>query len=209
MNVVSSLILAYLLGSLPFAYLISLRSGVDIRKVGDYNVGAFNVFRHTGFESGMATLILDISKGSAAIIIARMLNVSEIIVYLCGILAIIGHNWPIFLRFKGGRGEATVIGILFLMIPWIMTFTFLTGVIVLFATRKSILVGAVIFVPIPVIGLISYYLFQTPSPVTTCYSVLLPCISGLTHWLTTRRLPPDAKKEAGTFWITNIKDQRE
>jgi glycerol-3-phosphate acyltransferase PlsY len=208
-NTVFSLVLAYLLGSLPFAYFISLKNGVDIRKVGDYNVGAFNVFRHVGFEAGLATLVLDMSKGAAAIILARVLHADEWVVFLSGILAVIGHNWPVFLKFKGGRGEATVIGILFMVIPWIMTFTFLTGIIVLFSTRNSILVGAVLFIPIPFIGLISYYLFQTPPLVTTCYSVLLPCISGFTHWLTTYKLPPDAKKESGIFRIASTKNRHD
>jgi glycerol-3-phosphate acyltransferase PlsY len=209
MNIVLSLILAYLLGSLPFAYIISLRSGLDIRKIGDYNVGAFNVFRHAGLKAGILTLLLDMSKGAAAVILARALHADEIVVYLSGIFAVVGHNWPVFLKFKGGRGEATVIGILFVIIPWIMAFTFIVGIIVLFATRNSILVGTVLFIPIPVIGLISYIMFQEPPLITTGYAVLLPCISGFTHWLTTHKLPEELKKEAATFWIANNKNRRD
>ena len=207
MNIALSLVLSYLLGSLPFAYLVSQRSGIDIRVLGDHNVGAFNVLRHVGLEAGLITLFLDISKGAVAIIVARALNAGELIVYLSGIMAVIGHNWPVFLRFKGGRGEATAIGVLFVIIPWMMLFTFIVGIIVLFLTRNSILVGMVLFIPLPVIGLISYWLLREPPLITVGYSVVLPCISGITHWLTTRNLSYEERKEAGAFWISKPDDR--
>ena len=209
MTVALSMVSAYLLGSLPFAYLVSMRKGIDIRRIGDCNVGAFNVFRHAGFEAGMITLLLDMGKGATAILVARLFHVSEPVVYLSGIMAVAGHNWPVFLGFRGGRGEATVIGILFVIIPWIIAITFLLGIIILFTTKNSIWVGIVLFIPLPVIGVISYYVRGNPSPVTIGYAVLLPCISGITHWLTTRKLSPDAKKEAGSFWIAGRGSHRD
>ena len=116
MNVALSLIFSYLMGSIPFAYLTGRLNGLDIRKVGDHNVGAFNVFRHAGLEAGLITLALDMGKGSAGILLARSLHVDEPVVFLSGITAVLGHNWPVFLGFRGGRGEATVIGILFMII---------------------------------------------------------------------------------------------
>ena len=207
MNIALSLILAYLLGSIPFTYIISLWKGVDIRKVGDRNVGAFNVFRHAGLEAGLATLVLDIGKGALVIVIARALHVSDLVVYLTGMVAVIGHNWPVFLSFRGGRGEATTVGVLFVIVPWAMLFTFIIGVIMLFTTRNSIRVGMVLFIPLPVICGISYWIFGEPPLTTAAYTVILPCLSGFTHWLTTRQLPPDAKKETGTFWIAGAKDR--
>ena len=100
MKVALSLVGAYLLGSLPFAYLVSMRRGIDIRKLGDHNVGAFNVFRHAGLEAGLITLILDIGKEATAILLARSLHVGEPIIYLSGIMAVIGHNWPVFPGFR-------------------------------------------------------------------------------------------------------------
>jgi glycerol-3-phosphate acyltransferase PlsY len=206
-NIALSLVLAYLLGSLPFAYVISLRKGVDIRKVGDHNVGAFNVFRHVGLEAGIITLMFDIGKGAIAVLVARALNVNELVVYLTGVVAVVGHNWPVFLGFRGGRGEATVIGVLFMVVPWMMLCTLAIGIIVLFITKNSIWAGMVLFIPIPVICGISYWLLREPPLMVLGYTVLLPCITGFTHWLTTRQLPPEGKREAKVFWIANSRDR--
>jgi len=149
MNIAMSLVMAYLLGSIPFAYLISRTKGVDIRRVGDGNVGAFNVFRHVGLGAGLATLALDIGKGATAIMVAKALHIPEIAVCLAGIAATIGHNWPVFLKFEGGRGEATIIGVLAVLVPWQMAITFVLGIIVLFTTRNSILTAMAIFIPLP------------------------------------------------------------
>jgi glycerol-3-phosphate acyltransferase PlsY len=207
MNAVLSVVLAYVLGSIPFAYLISRRYGIDIRRVGDGNVGAFNVFRHAGLEAGLATLVLDIGKGATAIVIARALHVDELVIYCAGIAVVAGHNWPVFLGFHGGRGEATVIGVLLTVVPWVMVCTLLLGMIVLFITKNSIRVGMVVFIPVPVVCGISYWLFRKPPLIVLCYTVLLPCLTGFTHWLTTRQLPPERKKETGTFWIAGSGDK--
>jgi glycerol-3-phosphate acyltransferase PlsY len=207
MNAVLSVLLAYLLGSIPFAYLVSLRRGVDIRRVGDGNVGAFNVFRHAGLEAGLATLVLDIGKGAVAVLVARVLHVNDVVVYLAGIAAVVGHNWPVFLGFRGGRGEAAVVGVFLALVPWAMLCTLVLGVIVLFTTKNSIRVGMALFIPLPVICAVSYWIFRKPPLLVICYTVILPCLTGLTHWLTTRRLPPDNKKEAGAFWIAGSGDR--
>jgi glycerol-3-phosphate acyltransferase PlsY len=206
MNIALSLVISYLLGSIPFAYIIGRINGTDIRQIGDRNVGAFNVFRHVGFGPGFVTVILDIIKGAAAILVARAFNVDEIVVFLTGVSVVAGHNWPVFLRFRGGRGEATIIGVLFALVPIQITITFAIAIIVLFATHNSILVGAILFVPVPFLCLLSHFFFQQPSVGTIVYTVLLPCLSGITHWFTTRHLPPDAKKESETFWIANQKN---
>lgn len=207
MNATLSLVLAYLLGSIPFAYLVSRLKGVDIRKVGDGNVGAFNVFRHVGLYAGLATLILDIAKGAAAIAVTKALHTGEIVTCLDGVAAVAGHNWTPFLGFKGGRGEATIIGVLFALVPWQMAITFVLGIIVLFTTRNSIWTGMALFVPLPLICFVSSRLLGQPSLTVMVYTLLLPCLVGLTHWLTTRHLPPEARKEAGTFWIATKKDR--
>lgn len=206
MEIALSLVVAYLLGSIPFAYIICRQRGLDIRQIGDRNVGTFNVFRHAGLGAGLATLVLDVGKGAAAILVAKALHVDELIMFLTGIAAVVGHNWPVFLRFRGGRGEATIIGVLLVLVPWEIAITLVLGVIVLFTTRNSIWVGMVLFIPLPVICFISYRLFDEPPLALVIYTMILPCLSGFTHWLTTRRLPPDAKKEAETFWIASPKD---
>ncbi len=205
MNIALSLVIAYLLGSIPFAYIISRQRDLDIRLVGDRNVGAFNVFRHGGLDIGLVTLMLDIGKGAAAIIIANALHVGQLVVFLVGIIVVAGHNWPVFLRFRGGRGGATVLGVLFTLVPWELAITLSLGILVLFTTRKSIWVGMVLFIPLPFICFIAHRLSGEPPLAIVIYTMILPCLSGITHWLTTWHLPPDAKKEAATFWIANPK----
>jgi glycerol-3-phosphate acyltransferase PlsY len=104
--------LAYLLGSIPSAYVVARLRGYDIRKLGDSNVGAANVLRCFGIVPAAITLSADIVKGTISVLLARLLGASEAVVLASGIAAIAGHNWPITLGFRGGRGAATTIGVL-------------------------------------------------------------------------------------------------
>ena len=114
-----ALICAYLIGSFPSAYLMArLRRGIDIRGVGSKNVGAMNVFYKVGFAEGILVLAMDIGKGAAAIALARWLGVPVIAELFTGVAAVIGHSFPVWLKFRGGRGGATVIGILIFLLPW-------------------------------------------------------------------------------------------
>ena len=118
LNVVIATITGYLLGSIPFAYIASRRKkGVDIRQVGGGNMGALNAIREIGLLSGLAVLVADIAKGSAAVLIAHWLGLPLVWVFTAGFAAIVGHNWPIFLGFKGGKGAATTLGVLFALVP--------------------------------------------------------------------------------------------
>ncbi|MBI1729849.1 glycerol-3-phosphate 1-O-acyltransferase PlsY [Candidatus Acetothermia bacterium] len=106
-------ILNYLIGSIPFSYLIAKAKGVDPRLVGSGNVGATNVARSVGPQFGIAALLLDIAKGFGAAILTT--NFSQPI-WISG-FAVAGHNWSLFLGFKSGKGVATTLGIL-LAISW-------------------------------------------------------------------------------------------
>jgi glycerol-3-phosphate acyltransferase PlsY len=100
-----SLVLGYLIGSFPSAYVVArLRKGIDIRQVGSRNMGAMNVFYSVGFGYGILVLALDIGKGAAAVAIARAMGTPDLIQLLAGLAAVVGHNFPVFLNFKGGRG---------------------------------------------------------------------------------------------------------
>ena len=113
MNIALSLVLAYLLGSLPFAYLISLRKGVDIRKVGDRNVGAANVFRSGGPKVGLLALSLDVAKGVPFVFLAYSLfKFPEPTIMVMALSAILGHAYSPWLGFKGGKAVAVTFGVL-------------------------------------------------------------------------------------------------
>jgi acyl phosphate:glycerol-3-phosphate acyltransferase len=110
------LIAAYLIGSIPFSYLVARMRGVDVRQVGSGNVGATNVMRSAGTSAGLAAFVLDFAKGSAATALARHLARQyrpEDEMWLAGgaaALAVLGHVFPVWLQFRGGKGVATGAG---------------------------------------------------------------------------------------------------
>jgi glycerol-3-phosphate acyltransferase PlsY len=107
------IVLSYLIGAVPTGLLlVRLLKGEDIRQLGSGNIGAVNVLRVAGVGTGVAVLIVDILKGLIPVLLALRLTSSPWIVVLCGIAAIAGHNWSVFLGFRGGKGIATSYGVL-------------------------------------------------------------------------------------------------
>ena len=152
--VVSALavIIGYLLGSIPFAYIAArLVKRVDIRKVGGGNIGALNVMREIGTAAGIGVLIADIAKGALAVLIAQWLDVSLIVVFIAGFAAVVGHSWPIFLKFSGGRGGATTLGVLSALAPIAFAISFGVIVIIVLVTSNFRLAMGVGFVLMPFI----------------------------------------------------------
>jgi len=124
MLIVGALLTAYLVGAIPFGLLIARLRGVDIRTVGSRNTGATNVMRSVGPGWGILTLALDALKGYAAIAAAPPAaeylaqgSAPAWLALACGAAAIVGHNWPVYLRFKGGKGIATSAGVLLGIAP--------------------------------------------------------------------------------------------
>ncbi len=110
-------VLAYLLGSVPFGIVITRAMGLgDLRKIGSGNIGATNVLRTGNKPAALATLILDAGKGGIAVLVARYL-VGEDAAQLAGLASFLGHLFPVWLNFKGGKGVATFLGIL-LALAW-------------------------------------------------------------------------------------------
>lgn len=103
---------SYLLGSVSFSILMAKwLKKIDIRQHGSGNAGATNTLRVLGKGPALAVFLLDIAKGVAAVLIGRWLGDEQWVQVACGLAAIIGHNWPVFFRFKGGKGIATTIGV--------------------------------------------------------------------------------------------------
>jgi glycerol-3-phosphate acyltransferase PlsY len=191
-----SIMIAYLLGSIPFAYLIGRWRGFDVRHIGDKNVGTFNIFRHGGWAAGIITLVADVGKGALAIIIAKILSANEFVIFGAGVAVVIGHNLPVFLRFRGGRGLAAVIGVLLALLPIEMLIAVAISLTVLYFTRDTIWFGVAMFIPLIALAVLFHEKISL-----IIYSAALPCIAGLTHWLTTRHLSPEEQKEAVKFWV--------
>jgi glycerol-3-phosphate acyltransferase PlsY len=111
------IIAAYLLGSVPTGYLFGRFVGVDIRNEGSGNLGATNVARVIGKRQGILTLIADTAKGFLPAFIALQLEMAPSVTALVGVAAFLGHLYPVFLRFRGGKGVATAFGVLLALAP--------------------------------------------------------------------------------------------
>ena len=130
---VAIVVIAYLLGSIPFGLIIAkLKSGVDVREQGSGKTGATNVMRAAGTKLGVLTIVLDVSKATGAVMLAAVIidggsgiisvggasvHWQQIGQVVAGMAAVAGHNWPIFARFKGGRGVTAYFGTLFAIYP--------------------------------------------------------------------------------------------
>jgi glycerol-3-phosphate acyltransferase PlsY len=135
-SIAIALVAAYLLGSFPTAYVVGrLRKGVDIRKVGTHNMGAMNVIYSVGLAYGILVLLIDAAKGIAAILLARWLEVPFTVELVAGGLAVIGHIFPVFLGFRGGRGGAVCVGLFSFLMPWGVPYGAGIFLLVLLVTR--------------------------------------------------------------------------
>ena len=148
-----AIIIAYLLGSIPSAYVVGrLRKGTDIREMGTRNMGAMNVFYTVGFWWGLLVLVTDVGKGAAAVGIAMALGVSEVVQFIAGATAVLGHAFPVFLQFRGGKGGATCIGVLTVLMPWGLPISFGVFCVILLITRFPTLSYSVSLVSYPLVA---------------------------------------------------------
>ena len=117
MEELTAVFVAYLVGSVPFAFLLARRRGIDLRRVGSGNVGATNVLRTSGVGNAVLAMCLDGSKGLLAVVVAQRLTAGEATPVAAGIASIIGHIYPVWLRFRGGKGVATAAGVFGVLAP--------------------------------------------------------------------------------------------
>lgn len=151
-----SIIVAYLLGSIPAAYIVTrLATGKDIRRLGSGNVGGNNVFQEVGLRAAIPVAFFDVGKGTAAVAIAHgLLNVPlfepHIFVLLSGIAAVAGHIWSIYLKFSGGNGLSATIGVLAILMPWELLIV--CGLIILLSaiTRNLVLSTNISLLSVPI-----------------------------------------------------------
>jgi glycerol-3-phosphate acyltransferase PlsY len=153
MKIFIAIILSYLLGSVPVGYIICrLLKGIDIRSVGSGNIGATNVGRVVGKRAGITTLFLDILKGFIAVFfIPRIIgDQSELLGIICALGVVAGHNWTIFLKFKGGKGVAATSGALIGLMPVVFFSSFCVWSIVFVLWRYVSLASIIsaIFLPV-------------------------------------------------------------
>ena len=142
-------VIAYLLGSISFSVIISKKiAGFEVREKGSGNAGSTNVLRTVGKKAAVLTLICDVLKGVVAVLIATLVGKiwkeldGALLVQLAGIFVIIGHTFPIFFKFKGGKGVATSLGVL-LITNWQIGLICLVFALVLMALTRMVSVGSI------------------------------------------------------------------
>jgi len=143
MEFVTTITLAYLVGSVPFAYLLSRRRGIDLRLVGSGNIGATNVLRTSGVRTAVLAVGLDAIKGLAAVAMARRFATGSAVPVVAGVASIVGHVYPVWLRFKGGKGVATAAGVFVMLTPVALAIASGVFVITVWITRY-ISVGSIV-----------------------------------------------------------------
>lgn len=144
MKIIIIILLAYGIGSISSAYFIGrVFRNIDIRKYGSGNAGATNAIRVMGKKLGIVTFILDVLKGILAVLISRAI-LGENGGYIGAIFAVIGHNWPIFIGFKGGKGVATSLGAL-LILHWPTAIIGVLFGVIIFLITRYVSLGSIVF----------------------------------------------------------------
>ena len=150
--------------------------------MGDGNVGARNAFFQLGAKAGISIFFVDASKGVLAVLIAQAASLPQVAVLLTGVATVIGHNWPVFIGFRGGRGEATTIGVLLTLITQPMLILAGPALATLAIKKNVTLASTILFIPLPLVC----WLLGVPG-LFIAYSITLPYLVGFTHFLRTRR----------------------
>lgn len=186
--------LAYLLGSMSFAVLlVRLKTGKDIRTEGSGNAGATNVLRAHGKALGLMVAALDIAKGALAVFLVKLVTADPRYAAAAGFAAILGHVFPIFYGFRGGKGVATAVGAFLVLAPW-ATLACIGIFVLVVALTKYVSLGSVIAMVLlpPIAGLV----FHAPRPVVTAAAATAVLIV-LKHRENLKRLAAGKERRLG------------
>jgi acyl phosphate:glycerol-3-phosphate acyltransferase len=155
MKAVLAVLLGYFVGSIPFAYLLSRQQGIDLRRTGSGNVGASNVLRTTGVRAAVLAMALDGVKGTLAVLMAQLLSAGLVTTVAAAFASVVGHVYPVWLRFRGGKGVATAAGAFAVLAPealGIASCVFLIAVIVTRFISVGSIAGALTLVVVAAIS---------------------------------------------------------
>ena len=193
---VSSALIGYLVGSFPTGYVVGRIRGIDIRAVGSGNVGATNVTRVLGKQFGYPVFLVDFLKGLIPLLLARTIAhryqldpiESDFCIAIAGIFAVVGHSYPVWLSFKGGKGVATSLGLIF-GINWIAALIMFAVWIVAFKVTRYVSVASIIAaIALPVAMITLLLLHQLQTAVLVYFSLILAAIIVFRHRSNVSRL---------------------
>jgi len=154
------ILIGYLLGSIPFGYIVGRLQGVDVTQYGSGRTGGTNVLRTVGRKGAVVSIGLDLAKGAAAVLLSRWLLGTELAVALAGFAAVMGHNHSVFIGFRGGAGTGTSMGAYFFMAPWpslvvglssafigfaVVRYASVTSLLIVFLMSPALLIGVLFF----------------------------------------------------------------
>jgi len=180
-------LISYLIGSVPSGYLAGRVAGIDIRKVGSGNIGATNVLRVLGKRYGYPVFLFDFAKGTAAVEISILIfnstHQAEVSRELCAILAgvssVIGHSYPVWLGFKGGKGVATSFGVVFGLIPLAALIAVVVWLIMFGTTRYVSVASMTAALALPVTVLVMLYVKLLSGLTLLLFSI---CLAAIVIW---------------------------
>ena len=196
-NWILTLSIAYLMGSIPFGYLlVRFVRHEDIRQVGSGNIGATNVLRSGAKGLGMATLLLDLLKGYAAVMLARHIAPADYdLAVVAAVAAVLGHVFPVWLRFRGGKGVATALGVFLALVPLAALISLGVFAVIVLLTRYVSLASIIAAAVMPVAGIA---LASVRSPTVVCGFVFLALLIIIKHHANIRRLLAGTENRFGS-----------
>jgi glycerol-3-phosphate acyltransferase PlsY len=175
---------AYLIGSLPTASLVARwLKREDIRTLGDGNAGAANVYRNLGARAGLTVGTVDIAKGAAAVLLAKFAGGDTALQMTAGLAAVMGHNWPFFHQFRGGRGAATTLGVFMGLLPLPGIPLSLGALLILALSKRATVALTFFFLAMPLVA------WLTGARVAFLgYVILLPMVVAIAHFTSQRKI---------------------
>ena len=176
-------VVLYLVGSVPTAYiLVRLVKGLDLREVGTKNVGALNTYHQTGTWAALLVLVADAGKGALAVGVPLWAGAPDWALYVTSTLVVTGHNWPVFLGFRGGKGAAAILGMSLAMVPWLTLMALMPAAILALLLRNVVLGAALGFVLLNTLLIVTG---QGPQTIVTC--ILLTVLVTATYLYAIRK----------------------
>jgi len=199
METVGVLLLSYLVGSVPVGLIVGRWvKGIDIRDHGSGNIGFANAWRTLGFGPGIVVFVLDVAKGAVPVLCSKQAGMAPLLVIAAGLLAILGHNFSVFLRFSGGRGVSTSLGVMFGIAPAVAA-TALGFWLVLLAITRYISVSSILAAAsVPVLMWLSPRIYGSVVALDYCVFALAAAVLILVrHSSNLRRLRAGTEPKVG------------
>lgn len=187
------LVVAYLIGSLPFGLWLARAHGVDLRSSGSGNIGATNVLRTTGRLMALIVLALDAAKGAVAVLLARLIDDEPLVMTSCAVAVVAGHVWPAWARFHGGKGVATSAGAWALVAPVAVVWSVVIFGCLLATTRYVSAASVAAAATLPIVTLL-----LDRNVITTSGAVVLAALIVVRHRANLRRMASGTEPRIGT-----------